>query len=339
MKFLITGASGGIGFPLTRYLSKLHGKRNLQLILPPKGFYEKENKRGLVLIEEGFDVVINDILHQDLDIKAINPFDVLLHLAAFTETETDSPRVHVNDIGTERLLNALKPLLPGKRVIHTGSVATIDRSYPDNTPITENHPHKPRTVYGLTKLKAESIIKRHAKETGFEWVILRLPTVYGPSYRPGGMFDVIPKSLRKNSLSTRLSWPGRLSVVYVQDVVKVLALLSKTNSGISEIYNINSGENPTFDEMITDIARIIGVKRRTIQVPKLFWSLVRFIVWFPGLLNIMPFKLKVALWRISLIINDGFVFDSSKLNKVFHVKYTKLEKGLPTIYKKETQPI
>jgi len=336
MKFLITGASGWIGFSLINHLYKLYGKENIQLILSPKSRNKKESKRRKILIEKKFNIVINDLLEDDLDIKTIKPFDVLFHLAAFTEVEIKSPSVHVNDIGTERLLNNLRQLLPNKRVIYTGSILSIDRSYPDNTPMTENYPCRPRTIYGLTKLKGELIVKQFAKDIGFEWCILRLPTVYGPG-RTGGFFGVIPEKLLNGSLATRLLWPGRISLVYIDDVIKALTFLGTKKYKCNETYHINSGENPSTDELIEEIAKSIGVKRKRISVPKFFWILVRYLVWFPGLLSILPFKLKITVLRISLLVIDGLVFDDSKFRAILPLKYTKIDKGLPAMYKEKIQ--
>jgi len=334
MRFLITGASGWIGFALTHHLSRLYGKKNIQLILRPKGRHEKESKRHSILVEENFDIILNDILEDDLNIKAVKPFDVLFHLAAFTETETKNPKVHVNDVGTRRLLNTLKPLLKGKHVVYTGSIASVDRSHPDNTPIKENYPCNPRTIYGITKLRGESILKRHSKETGYEWTILRLPTAYGPGFRPGGMFDEISDNLRNGKFATRLSWPGHTSLIYVDDVAKALIFLGTKKYSRNQIYNIDSGENPTFDELITEIAKIIGVKRHRIVIPSFLWMLLRSIIWLPGLSLILPFKLRILQWRISLMVNDSFVLDSSKIKRILPFKFTKLKKGLPATYEK-----
>ncbi len=334
MRFLITGASGWIGFALVKRLSKLYGKKKLQLILSKKSAHDKEDKRRKILFKEKYDIILNDLLEDNLNAKKIMPFDVLYHLAAYTEVETKSYKVHVNDIGTEKLLHSLNGLLRGKKVVFTGSILSIDRKYPSNNPLSENSPCNPRTDYGITKLKGEWAIKKCSNLYGFEWVILRLPTVYGPGFRPGGMFAVIPKSLKKNSITTRLPWPGKLSVVYRDDAVKALILLGTKNYKCNEIYHMDSGENPTFDEMITEIARINNIKRRRIKVPYLFWKLVMAVVWLPGLLKVFPFKIRIALWRVSLIVTDGLVFDSSKIQRTMHLKYLPLKKGLPITYKK-----
>ncbi len=332
MRFFITGASGLIGYSLALCLAKRYGQESIQLILPASNRDEIEGYRNKQLFEAGFDIITHDILIDNLDISLIKPFDVLFHLAAFTESETNSPLVHVNDVGTDRLMSALKSLLHGKRVVYPGSMACVDRSHPDNTPQAEDYPCKPRIIYGQTKLKGEHIIQRHAKETGFDWTILRLPTVYGPGYRSGGMFNILAESLRHGSLITRLPWPGRMSLLYVDDAVEILIRLGTEDAGKNSLYHASSGEDPRYDDLITLIAQTLGVNRKRIALPRPFWTLIRTLVWLPGLMSILPFKLKIAVWRISLIVIDGMVANSTKLNRKLSPRYTPIEEGLASTY-------
>ena len=51
------------------------------------------------------------------------------------------------------------------------------------------------------------IIKAESVRLGFTYTILRLPIVYGPGYRPAGMFEFFREQLPKKTLGSRL--PGR----------------------------------------------------------------------------------------------------------------------------------
>jgi UDP-glucose 4-epimerase len=336
MKFLITGASGFIGFRLVLKLAGRFGRENVQVMVPGFDHHEKEKKRRTSLVDLGFDVVVHDILDDELDVSKIKDFDVLFHLAAFTETETQSPRVHTNDVGTERLLKSLSALLSGKLVVHTGSLAGIDRNYPDNTPMDEQYPCRPRTAYGRTKLRGERILTGLAREMNYRWIILRLPTIYGPGYRPGGMFTLIADSLQKGTLPARLNWPGRMSLVYLDDVTGALVSLALQEEGIESntLYHISSGENPVFDDLINRTADVLEIKRKRISLPPFIWSFIRLAVWLPGLRFVLPFKLTNILWRLSLVIDDGLVADGGKLDNLLSPQYTPLEQGLRQTYDK-----
>ena len=139
MRFLVVGASGFIGSRLSRELAKRFGIANVQLIVPPFDRRPNEQLRRQSLEDAGFDVVKYDIMSNPPDLlKQIKPFDVLFHLATFAETESDDKELdQVNDVGTDRLLEKLKPLLVNKRVVFTSSLAAVDRERPDSTPQDE----------------------------------------------------------------------------------------------------------------------------------------------------------------------------------------------------------
>jgi nucleoside-diphosphate-sugar epimerase len=145
MRYLVVGASGFVGCPLSRKLVERFGLANVQLIVPPVDRHAKEQLRRQALEDAGFDVVKYDILSRPPDIlERVNPFDVLFHRATVAETERNSQELdQVNDVGTERLLQCLKPLLPGTRVVFTSSLAAVDRAFPDKPPRMRSTPARP----------------------------------------------------------------------------------------------------------------------------------------------------------------------------------------------------
>src|ERR1051325_9003777 len=126
--------------------------------------------------------------------------DLVFHLGANIDTDTPEEEHRVNDIGTRNLLEWLGPSLRGARVVYTSSVAVHDRNGPAHGPITEDSPFVPRTPYGVTKLRGEAIIRELAPRLGFTWTIPRLPTVYGPGGKSGGMFDLLVSGVRSKGL-------------------------------------------------------------------------------------------------------------------------------------------
>ncbi len=334
MRSLVTGASGFIGTPLCHELARRYGLANVQAIVLPEDRHAKEHSRHQALVEAGFDVVEYDIRARSPNVlEQIKPFDVLFHLAAFTETETNNQELdQVNDLGTDRLLQTLKPLLPGTRVVFTSSLAAVDRAFPDNTPQGTDYPCRPRTRYGQSKLRAETILRRRAQETGFEWTILRLPTVFGPNYRPGGLFAFIAESLQKGTLMARLDWPGRLGLVYVDDVVNALIALAVHEAGQNALYHLSSDLAPTVDELIERVAQVMQIRRKRMQLPRFAWALLRKTVWLPGLLHVLPYNLHNLFWRLSLILTDGMVGNGQELNARLPLTFTSLDEGLKAMF-------
>jgi UDP-glucose 4-epimerase len=334
MRFLVVGASGFVGSRLSEELAKRFGIANVQLVMPPVDRHTKEQSRREALEALGFEVIKYDIMSHPANIlEQVKSFDVLFHLATFAETESNNKELdQVNDVGTDRLLETLKPLLRSAYVVFTSSLAAVDRAYPDNTPQDEKTACAPRTRYGQSKLRAEAILKRHAEETGFDWTILRLPTVFGPGYRPGGLFDQIAESLRHGTLVARLAWPGRIGLVYVDDVVNALIAVASHDAARNALYVLSSELAPTLDELNDQVANVLGLRRRRLQLPAVVWAMMRRFVWIPGMVSIPIYSLHNLFWRLSLILIDGMVGDGRKLNSRIPLVFTGLKEGLKATF-------
>ena len=322
MRFLVTGASGFVGYRLAMRLAEIHGKEALQLLVAPSPRTEEERRRLVALRDGGYDVLAVDLLSGVLDAGKFRAFDVCFHLAAFTETETESPLVRVNDVGTERLLACLGERLKGKRIIYTSSVTVTD--YLGSAGV-------PRTEYARTKLEGERIVKIASERGGVVWTVLRLPTVMGPGFRPGGMFAVLAGGLKRNRLMTRLDWPGKVGLVFLDDAVA--ALIAMAADGVCEngIFSVGAPESPTLDELIEEIAGVLDVRRERIVLPAWFWALVRRITWLPWQ-RLLPYKLWVPVWRISNVVADSMVLDGAPLNKSLGLLHMPLRSAVRHTY-------
>ena len=156
--------------------------------------------------------------------------------------------------------------------------------------------------------------------------------MYGPGYRPGGMFALLPRSLRRGGLATRLAWPGRISLVFVEDVVTILRAVAEAEVGRNDLFHVASPDAPRFGDLVAHIARLLGLQHSPIDPPWPFWPGVKRVVWLPGLQNILPFELAVALWRLSLIVSDGMVANSARLDAALAPTYAPLAEGLAATY-------
>ena len=60
----------------------------------------------------------------------------------------------------------------------------------------------------------------------------------------------------------RLAWPGRIGLVYVDDLVNVLIAVATHEAGENELYVLSSGLAPTLDELNDRVAEVLGLPRR-----------------------------------------------------------------------------
>jgi UDP-glucose 4-epimerase len=336
MRAAITGAAGLVGFALTRHWEKQHGMGSIQALVGPCQ-HSVEEARLTHLRAAGYSMTSIDLRFSPVIREPINDFDVLFHLAAYVRTEEDSPDVSINDQGTERLLEELGPRLRGKHVVYSSTIAVVDSFPPHTGRMTMTTPCLPRTVYGITKLKAETILKRAAEEFGFTYTMLRLPTVYGPGYRPGGMFDVFVKDLPQNKLSVRIAWPGPMSIVEVDDLAKILMTAAADSRMIGQTYFVSSGEDPEMGEMAEHAAGLLGIPYSPIALPKNSAALLSPFLGSFWQASFMPHFFQITTWRVSLVLN-GFYCDGSPLTNLLGMKYIPWREGFRKMFAPENQP-
>lgn len=113
----------------------------------------------------------------------------------------------------------------------------------DYFPADEDHPVRPLSPYGITKLVTEKYLFYYKEVHGIEHVVLRYANVYGPRQNPHGEAGVVAIFARKmlQGESPVINGDGKQTrdYTYVGDVVKA-NLLALRYSG-STIFNIGTG--------------------------------------------------------------------------------------------------
>ncbi|MCI0541840.1 MAG: NAD(P)-dependent oxidoreductase, partial [Verrucomicrobiales bacterium] len=232
LRVVVSGASGFIGRRLALRLKCEF--RGIDLTCLVKSNDDAFGERGTdILISAGIDPLFTNLVTgQGLD--EIGSADILFHLAA--NTHTWEPDQRCNDIGTERLLAAIEPFGTCSHIIFTSTVAVLDNRRNLRKPLTSESEveARPLSRYGFSKWRAEEFLKRKAAQFGFRLTILRLSTVYGPAPRPNTFFDVLKREVSKQSLLSRLNWPGLTSFIHVDDVVDCLIAAAQNPPKVGE---------------------------------------------------------------------------------------------------------
>lgn len=330
-RIVVSGASGFIGSLLAVELARRYGAgRVIGIVGPVRS--EREAAAIERLHAEGIVVVECDLLRLPRGAPPAPSIALFYHLAAYAETEQESGAFTVNNEGTAAVLKWLGPGLRGGRVIYTGTLASVDRDRA-NGPIDERTPCTPITPYGRSKLEGEAHVRRAAARWGYSFTILRLCTVIGKGYRSGGMFAVFPRHLKSGSLATRLNWPGRASYISVEDIVHILIRVATEPRTAMETYVVSNGEDPSFDQLLELMARILGLPRRPINLPSWAWSLL---VWVAGSLArvaLVPYGARIACWRVTQLIGDGTYATAQKLEEAIGpIRYRSIVDALGDTY-------
>lgn len=131
--------------------------------------------------------------------------------------------------------------------------------------IDEEHPQKPTSVYGLTKLAAEHYGRVYARDHGLECINIRTCWVYGPHLpRLRLPRTFIEAALRGEPYHQAEGASLAVDQVYIDDTVAgVLLALDKDNHRF-DAYNIATGEAPTLRDTAEAVNQAIPGARITV---------------------------------------------------------------------------
>lgn len=125
-------------------------------------------------------------------------------------------------------------------------------------PADEEHPTRPLSPYGVSKLAGEKYLFYYKANFGVDYCILRYANVYGPRQDPHGEAGVvaifIQKMLKKEQPVINGDGKQTRDFVFVQDVVNanIKALLFDR----SEIFNIGTGKETDINFLFNELVKI-----------------------------------------------------------------------------------
>jgi UDP-glucose 4-epimerase len=257
MRFLITGAAGFLGAPLSNALV-----REKHSII---GLDDLSTGNPTELLEE-IHLVRGDINDRPKLWSLLQGVDCVYHLAArvIVPESVLYPREYntVNVGGTVTLMEAMRDV--GVRRVIFISSGTIYGNQ-KTQPVRESNRPNPRSPYAVSKLSAEYYIRTIGTLWGIETVCLRVFNAYGPGQRlPLTNAPVIPYCLRQALDNGTIVIHGNgeqtRDYVYIDDVVKAMVAASSVPDINRMIINIGSGEETSINELVKKVLDITGAK-------------------------------------------------------------------------------
>lgn len=161
---------------------------------------------------------------------------------------------NVNVIGGLNILqNCVKYKVKKVIFASTGGAIYGEQDY---FPADEEHPNRPLSPYGITKLTTEKYLFFYNHVYGLNYTILRYANVYGPRQNPHGEAGVVAifsqRMLRKEQPRINGEGTQTRDYVFVGDVVKANELA--LTGGDNRIYNIGTGIETDVNTLFRTIA-------------------------------------------------------------------------------------
>jgi len=238
-KIIITGGLGYIGTELCKIYSGVSWHHKI-IVIDNRFISERVNQ----IRNWNMEFVHGDILDKDLLNKHLKDADIVHHLAGVTDvprTKSESTKERdekiklVGEKGTQNILDVIsdkcKIVFPSTHVIFEG----IGKVKND---IKENEESQPVLSYSLSK----AINEKQLKESGKNYVILRLGSVYGYS-TDTTRIDIMPNLFSKiasQNGTLRLFSGGRQvkSLVPLIDVARCFKFMEEREDLYSETFNL-----------------------------------------------------------------------------------------------------
>lgn len=188
--------------------------------------------------------------------------DVMCHHAAQMDVRKSvaDPRfdASVNVLGFLNLMEAGRK--HGLKKVMFASTGGAIYGEQDYFPADEQHPTRPLSPYGITKLVTEKYLFFYKETYGIDHVILRYANIYGPRQSPHGEAGVVAiftsKMLKGEQPVINGDGKQTRDYVFVGDVVK--ANLLALNYKGSNIYNIGTGIETDVNQLFRHLKKHTG---------------------------------------------------------------------------------
>lgn len=254
-KILVTGASGWLGTAIVKaLLARGDAVIGTDIVISPA-------TTALATRYPALTAVAADLCEWPQVLRLLNDHrpDAVIHAAAIVGVVqcADIP-VKANRVNVEGSINLFEAMrLAGvKRIVHVST----EETYGDFTApsIDEEHPQKPVSVYGATKLAVEHYGRMYSRDHGLECINVRTCWVYGPHLpRLRVPRTFIEAALRGEALHAPDGADLAVDQVHVADTVAGLLLALDKETHRHDSYNIATGVAPTIADVAEAVNRAI----------------------------------------------------------------------------------
>jgi UDP-glucose 4-epimerase len=199
--------------------------------------------------------------------------DVVFHLAAQADVRRSVAEpvfdAQVNIIGAINVLEGARRA-GARKIVFASSGGTIYGEVdPADLPVTEAHPLRPLSPYGITKRAFTDYLVAYRELYHLEYTSLALANVYGPRQDPHGEAGVVSifagKLLAGEPCTIFGTGEQTRDFVFVDDVVDAFFRAATKGDGL--LMNVGTGRETSVNELYASMAVAAGVGDGALYAP------------------------------------------------------------------------
>lgn len=299
---LVTGADGFVGSHLVARLLRgaIGGAQPTMWVLTrrsPTAFWASLPEASQVV------KIVGDCKDVHDKLRDAPPFDYVFHLAADARFPGTAESFRNNVDSTAALLLAISQQSASalKRFVFCSSIGAADRAFDDQSlfELTEDTVPAPTSSYGKSKLACEDLVAK----SKLPYCILRPAWIYGKGMREDSHMKVLLAMVAKNSLASRLGFPGKTSLIHVEDFIDSLIHAAASPSTLNQLYFVSDGAPLSYAEIFRTYRFLLDKSTVQLPLPKLPLPKVR--IWR----HASFFKLR-SLFQDTLVCNPNKIIKS-----------------------------
>ena len=244
-KVLIAGGTGFIGFHIAKKLLKLGYKLTSISTSKPK-ITRKIREVKYITCDVTKKKIFNSKLKEN--------FDYVINLSGYIDHSNKIKTLRSHYQGSKNLVDFfLKKKI--KLFLQIGSSLEYGNK---KSPQHETFSCRPRSNYGLAKLKATKHLYKMGKKFNFPFIILRLYQIYGPNQTINRLIPIAISSCLNDKSFACTPGAQYRDYLYIDDLVNLICKILKNKTKKQKIYNVGSGKPFLVKKVIILIQKIIG---------------------------------------------------------------------------------
>jgi len=305
-KVLVTGANGFVGKVLCSVLSK----QNFEVLAAVRTNCEKQDWAVEPVGE----------IFKDTDwFPFLKDVNYVVHTAArvhIMNDVSDNPLEDFRAINTHATINLGKQAAASgvKRFIFISSIKVNGEATEQGKPFNPDDNTIPTDPYGLSKYEAEVALKKIARETGMEVVILRPPLVYGPGVKANfaSMMKWVCKGLPLPLGSINHNKRSLVSVINLVDLIRTCIVHP---NAANETFLVSDDEDVSTAALLGKMAIALNVPNRLVPIPLSWLNLAFRIIRKPEITQRLCGSLQLNITKTTDLLSWKPPFSSTECMK------------------------